>query len=81
MIRQSQNSDARALIQDLRHRMSRYRLALEWLKKNKKECFKCTDGIFFSISHGDAMQYIAKQVKLLENEVEKIRYIVHKGRF
>lgn len=76
MIRHTRKSSALALIRDLRSRARRYRLALAWLNDNKRACFKRTNGIFSTMNYANAVQYIEKQIKLLENEVEKIRYIV-----
>lgn len=79
MIRHSRKSSAHALIQDLRNSTRRCRLALAWLNENKRMCFKRTNGIFSVMTHVNAVQYIAKQIKLLENEAEKIRYMVPKS--
>lgn len=76
MISHTRRSNAHALIRDLRSRARRCRLALAWLSDNKRACLKRTNGIFSTMNHADAVQYIEKQIKLLENEVEKIRYIV-----
>eukprot|EP00866_Antonospora_locustae_P001364 jgi/Antlo1/1364/1207 len=81
MTRHSQKSDAYAHIQNLRNSTRRYKLALEWLNDNQRACFKRTNGIFSTMTHANAVQYIAKQIKLLENEAEKIRYTVLKSHF
>lgn len=61
------------IMADMRYRRRKHKAVLGWLKNNENDCYRCVGDMLVSMERRDCILYIEKQIRLLENEIEKVK--------